>query len=97
MPYKTPEGFLDEIETNVWSEVRNEFSLAHKRKTYRLRILVGATAIAACIAVLLVFNPLSPREQVPSFSQVEQAFASLSQEDQAYMLAVYQEDVFMNE
>lgn len=97
MPYKTPEGFLDEMETNVWSEVQNGLSLAHKRKTFRLRIFAGATAIVACIAVLLVFNPFLPKEQTNSFSKVEQAFASLSPEDQVYMLTVYQEDIFMNE
>ena len=49
------------------------------------------------IALLLVFSPLSHKEQTDSLSRVEQAFANLSQEDQAYMLAVYQEDLFMNE
>lgn len=95
MPYKTPEGFLDEMETNIWKEVQNELSQTHKRKAYRLRIFAGA--IAASIALLLVFSPLSHKEQTDSLSRVEQAFANLSQEDQAYMLAVYQEDLFMNE
>ena len=54
-------------------------------------------AVAASIALLLVFHPFSPKEETDSFSHVEQAFANLSQEDQAYMLAVYQEDIFMNE
>ena len=39
----------------------------------------------------------SPKEETDSFSHVERAFANLSQEDQAYLLAVYQEDIFMNE
>lgn len=39
MPYKTPEGFFDEMETNIWKEVQNELSQTHKRKAYRLRIL----------------------------------------------------------
>lgn len=97
MPYKTPDGFLDEMEANVWREVQNDSSPTRKRETFRLRIFAGAAAIAACIAVLLVFNPFLPREQTNSFSKVEQAFASLSQEDQVYMLTVYQEDIFMNE
>ena len=42
-------------------------------------------------------HPFSLKEETDSFSHVEQAFANLSQEDQAYMLAVYQEDIFMNE
>ncbi len=97
MPYKTPEGFLDEMEANVWKEVQHEFPKTHKRKTFRLRVFAGAMAVAASIALLFVFHPFSPKEEIDSFSHVEQAFANLSQEDQAYMLAVYQEDIFMNE
>lgn len=97
MPYKTPEGFFDEMEANIWKEVQSELPQTHKRKPYRLRILAGAMAVAASIALLLVFSPFSPEKQDDSFSNVEQAFGRLSQEDQAYMLAVYQEDIFMNE
>ena len=66
-------------------------------ETFRLRVFAGAMAVAASIALLFVFHPFSPKEETGSFSHVEQAFANLSQEDQAYMLAVYQEDIFMNE
>ena len=97
MPYKTPEGFLDELEANVWREVQAELPQMHKRNIHRLRIFVGAAAVAASIALLLVFNPFTPKEQTIGFSQVEQAFVNLSQEDQAYMLTVYQEDIFLNE
>lgn len=97
MPYKTPEGFLDEMEANVWKEVQNKPPQTHKRTAFRLRVLAGAMAVAASIALVIVFSPLSPKEQTGSFSGVELAFANLSQEDQAYMLAVYQEDIFMNE
>ena len=98
MPYKTPEGFLDEMEANVWREVQDELpKVHHKRKTFRLRVFAGAMTVAASIALLLVFHPFSLKEETDSFSHVEQAFANLSQEDQAYMLAVYQEDIFMNE
>ena len=85
------------MEANVWKEVQHEFPKTHKRKTFRLRVFAGAMAVAASIALLFVFHPFSPKEETDSFSHVEQAFANLSQEDQAYMLAVYQEDIFMNE
>lgn len=97
MPYKTPESFFDEMEANIWKEAQSGLLQTHKRKTYRLRILAGVSAVAASIALLIVFSPFSPKEQTDSFSNVEQAFDRLSQEDQACMLAVYQEDIFMNE
>lgn len=97
MPYRAPEGFLDEMEVNVWKEVQSELHQKHKRKTFRLRVIAVSMAVAASIALLLMFPPFLPKEQTDSFSKVEQAFANLGQEDQAYMLAVYQEDIFMKE
>ena len=97
MPYKTPEGFLDEMEANVWKEVQHELPQTHKRTAFCLRVFARTMAVAASIALLLVFHPFSPKEETVIFSSVEQAFANLSQEDHAYMLAVYQEDIFMNE
>lgn len=97
MPYRTPEGFLDEMEANIWKEVQGGLPQTYKRKTYRLRIFATSLAVAASIALLLVFSPVSYKGQSDSFSKVEQAFANLSQQDQAYMLSVYQEDLFMNE
>ncbi len=97
MPYKTPEDFFNKLEADVWQEVQGELPQMHKRKALCLRILAGAVAIAASVALLLVFSPFPHEETAIGFSQVEQAFANLSQEDQAYMLAVYQEDIFMNE
>lgn len=97
MPYRTPEGFLDEMEANIWKEVQGGLPQTYKRKTYRLRIFATSLAVAASIALLLVFSPVFHKGQSDSFSKVEQAFANLSQQDQAYMLSVYQEDLFMNE
>ena len=97
MPYRTPEGFFDEMEADVWKEVRNGLPPAHKRKAFRPRALAASLAVAASMALLLVFGTVSHKGQTGSFSKVEQAFANLSLEDQAYVLAVYREDLFMNE
>ena len=97
MPYRAPEGFLDEMEANIWKEVQSGLPKTHRHKTYRLHIFAASLAVAASIALLLVFSPVSHKGQSDSFSKVEQAFANLSREDQAYMLSVYQEDLFMNE
>ena len=66
-------------------------------------IWAAAIAVAASVAVLLVLNldfSPSPVAQ-PSAAQndilaVDQAFSHLSSEDQAYLLDVYQEDIFLN-
>ena len=97
MPYRTPEGFLDEMEANVWKEVQGGLPQTRQRQTYRPRVFAASLAVAASVALLLVFSPVSHKGATDRFSKEEQAFANLSQEDQDYMLAVYQEDLFMNE
>lgn len=96
-PYKTPEGFFDAMEANVWKEVQRASAASRRHKTYRFRICAGVLAAAASIALLLVLHPFASKEQPDGFLEVEQAFANLNQEDQAYMLEVYQEDIFMSE
>lgn len=96
MPYKTPEGFFDEMEANVWKKVQHEPAVPAKRRTFRLYTGIGITALAAGLALLFVIRPFTPDKAAGGFTQIEQAFANLSLEDQAYMLEIYQEDIFMN-
>ena len=67
-------------------------------------IWTAAIAVAASVAVLLVLNIdfSSPHYSQPSqadneLQAVDQAFAQLSSADQAYLLNVYQEDVFLDD
>lgn len=42
MPYTTPEGFLDQLEANVWQEVKADMNMHQtkpRRKLYRLSIV----------------------------------------------------------
>ena len=97
MPYKTPDGFFDELETKVWDKVQCVPRKRFERRLFSPRIFAGVLAVAASVSLLLVFNPFSRDEHADGFLKVEQAFDNLSREDQVYVLGVYQEDVFMNE
>ena len=108
MPYSTPEGFFKEMEANILEQVKD-----NKPKTVRIQpkkrplmkvIWAAAMAVAASVAVLLVLNIdfSAPHSSLPSqadneMQAVDQAFAQLSSADQAYLLSVYQEDVFLDE
>lgn len=97
MPYTVPDGFFDQMESNVWQEIQNkpvriEAKPAKQRSLLRI---VAITATAAAAAVVIAFLPT--RTSSPDFADVEQAFCNLSTEDQAYMLSVYQEDIFINQ
>ena len=108
MPYSTPEGFFKEMEANILEQVKNDkpapVRIQPKKRTLRKVIWTAAIAVAASVAVLLVLNIdfAAPHSSLPSqadneMQAVDQAFAQLSSADQAYLLNVYQEDVFLDE
>lgn len=97
MPYKTPEGCFDEMEANIWQAVRHRQSAPARSKTHRQGIILGVMAAAACAALVLLLRTAAPEAQDDGLTEVEQAFADLSTEDQAYMLDFYMDDIFMNE
>ena len=107
MPYSTPEGFFKEMEANILEAVKNDTPKPDKierKKRPLMRVMWPAMlAVAASVAVLLVLHidfsaphssQLSQTDQ--ELQAVDQAFAQLSAADQAYLLDVYQEDVFLN-
>ena len=108
MPYSTPEGFFKEMEANILEQVKDDkpkpVRIQSKKRPLIRGIWAAAMAVAASVAVLLVLNIdfAAPHSSLPSqadngIQAVDQAFAQLSSADQAYLLNVYQEDVFLDE
>ena len=108
MPYSTPEGFFKEMEANILEQVKDDkpkpVRIQPKKRPLMKVIWAAAMAVAASVAVLLVLNIdfAAPHSSLPSqtdneIQAVDQAFAQLSSADQAYLLNVYQEDVFLDE
>lgn len=108
MPYSTPEGFFKEMEANILEQVKDDKQVPVRRQPKKRPLMkviwAAAMAVAASVAVLLVLNIdfMAPHSSLPSqadneLQAVDQAFAQLSSADQAYLLNVYQEDVFLDE
>ena len=108
MPYSTPEGFFKEMEANILEQVKDDkpkpVRIQSKKRPLIRGIWAAAMAVAASVAVLLILNIdfAAPHSSLPSqadngIQAVDQAFAQLSSADQAYLLSVYQEDVFLDE
>lgn len=108
MPYSTPEGFFKDMEANILEQVKDDkpkpVRIQPKKRPLMKVIWAAAMAVAASVAVLLVLNIdfAAPHSSLPSqadkeMQAVDQAFAQLSSADQAYLLNVYQEDVFLDE
>lgn len=93
----SPKG--DPLKTESQKPIRIQ---PRRRPVFKM-IWTAAIAVAASVAVLLVLNIdfSAPHSSLPSqgnneLQAVDQAFAQLSSADQAYLLEVYQEDVFLN-
>lgn len=94
MPYRVPPGFFERLELQVRAE-------AARRRTIRLarrRIAWGGLTVAAVVAALC-FLVGRPAVRVPApadgLADIEQAFARLSAEDQAFVIEMYSDDVFL--
>ena len=106
MPYSTPDDFFKEMEANILEQVKDDKPkpVRIQPKKRPLMKVIWAAAMAASVAVLLILHIdfAAPHSSLPSqadneMQAVDQAFAQLSSADQAYLLNVYQEDVFLDE
>ena len=108
MPYSTPDDFFKDMEANILEQVKDDkpksVRIQPKKRPLMKVIWSAAMAVAASVAVLLILNIdfAAPHSSLPSqtdneIQAVDQAFAQLSSADQAYLLNVYQEDVFLDE
>ena len=98
MPYTVPDGFFDQLEEHVMSEVVNAQPTKKKANVVRMAIR-AAIAIAACIALFLVVKKVLPQNDntlTDGFDSVELAFNNLSADDQDYLLEVYQEELILD-
>ena len=108
MPYSTPDDFFKDMEANILEQVKDDKQVPVRRQPKKRPLMkviwAAAMAVAASVAVLLILNIdfAAPHSSLPSqvdneMQAVDQAFAQLSSADQAYLLDVYQEDVFLDD
>ena len=98
MPYTVPDGFFDQLEEHVMSEVVKAQPTKKKANVVRMAIR-AAIAIAACIALFLVVKKVLPQSDntvTDDFDSVELAFNNLSADDQDYLLEVYKEELILD-
>ena len=94
LPYTAPDGFLDDMENNVWETVKQEMLPSKPKRHFRLWYSLTGGLVAASFALFVVCN-LLPDDSKSNFEDVEKAFANLSSNDQDYLFATYQDDLFM--
>lgn len=93
MPYTVPDDFFDTLEHNVWQAVNAPTTpQKSKHKKWLWPIISGLVAAVACVALVLVLRPLNTAQPQDDFAGVANSFAQLSQDDQNYLLEVYQDE-----
>ena len=104
MPYSTPDDFFAKMQSNILDAVQDMPQKNTKIKTNRRTVRkwlwpVSLSAAAAVVAMFVInIHFLAPNTPTASsdIQDVEQAFAQLSECDQAYIVDVYHDDVFIN-
>ena len=102
MPYNVPDGFFDQLEQNVMAEVKPDDIATEKPKVKAHAVKMAIRTIfvaAAAVALFFVVTKNLPNDdtQADTFEIVELAYNNLSNEDQEYLMEVYEEDVFIIE
>lgn len=102
LPYKIPDNLFNDIESNVMSEVKripigmpvSKGVSGHAGK--RIAIAGVVFAMAASLALFLIFN-FGENGGITGIADVEEAFARLDEDDQEYLIDIYENDLFLNE
>ena len=103
MPYNVPDGFFDQLEADVMQEIKAETAQPMRRKKARtVKIAIrSAIAVAAAIALFFVMRTTLPQSDpvlasADDYASVELAFNNLSTDDQNFLIAVYEDEDYIN-
>ena len=102
IPYTVPDDFFTKLEENVMDEVKgqkNETEAKPKRKKAVIIAIRSLLAVAAAVALFFVVQPmLTPKDTISAddYASVELAFNNLSTDDQDFLIAVYENEEFIN-
>ena len=85
-------------QSKVSQSQASEGKVAKPRKPAKLRLLIRSViAVAAAVAIGFIINLSFFKPSPTTLNDVDQAFSQLTTADQAYLMNVYQDDVFINE
>ena len=103
MPYTVPDDFFTKLEESVMDEVKVkkcETTAVPKRNKTVIIAIRSLLAIAAAVALFFVVQPTLTKNDTISaddYASVEQAFNNLSSDDQDFLIAVYENEEFIND
>ena len=102
MPYTVPDDFFTKLEESAMDEVtvqKSETTAKPRRKKTIIIAFRSLLAIAAAVALFFVVQPTLTKNDTISaddYASVELAFNNLSTDDQDFLIAVYENEEFIN-
>ena len=103
MPYTVPDDFFTKLEESAMDEVtvqKSETTAKPRRKKTIIIAFRSLLAIAAAVALFFVVQPTLTKNDTISaddYASVELAFNNLSSDDQDFLIAVYENEEFIND
>ena len=103
MPYTVPDDFFTKLEESAMDEVtvqKSETTAKPRRKKTIIIAFRSLLAIAAAVALFFVVQPMLTKNDTISaddYASVELAFNNLSTDDQDFLIAVYENEEFIND
>ena len=103
IPYTVPDDFFTKLEENVMDEVKGQKSEATaipKRNKTVIIAIRSFLAVAAAVALFFFIQPMLTENNMISaddFASVELAFNNLSSDDQDFLIAVYENEEYIND
>lgn len=95
LPYTMPPETFNEMEANVFATLKQD---KRRKKSYRIIRWgsVAGIAVAASVAILLTIAP-TMTVQDDLLTQIDHAYANLSETDQEFLIEISQDDIFLNQ
>ncbi len=96
-PYTIPDDFFRDLESCILKQTIATAQPHDKRRKPLSAISRAILATAASILLFFAVHTAWKGTSADLQGKVEQAFNSLPQEDQTYLLETYQDDIFLNQ
>ncbi|MDO4309660.1 MAG: hypothetical protein Q4C43_02900 [Prevotella sp.] len=95
LPYTMPPDTFNKMEADVFAALKQD---KRSRKSYRIIRWgsIAGIAVAASVALLLTIAP-TMTVQDDLLTQIDLAYANLSETDQDFLIEISQEDIFLNQ
>lgn len=97
LPYTVPDNFFSKVEECIIKRYREDKAVNADERVFRGKLyLKTVVSVAAAILVFAFIELHIYNKKNMEYSKIENAFCSLDNDDQRFLLEVYNEDIFFN-